>query len=96
MRLEVSDDGVGMQESLLRHLGEAMLLSSATRRQEFFVKGTGLGFTICRRIAAQHGGRMIVSSGPVSGTRVRVWLRADQSQPDKFRELAPIEVEVLP
>lgn len=95
MRLEIADDGKGMPASLLRHLGEALLLSSATRRQEFFVKGNGLGFTICRRIAAQHGGRILVSSGPASGTRVRVWLRADRSQPDRSQEFAPIEVEVL-
>jgi len=95
MRLEIADDGKGMPGSLLHHLGEALLLSSAARRQEFFVKGNGLGFTICRRIAAQHGGRIIVSSGPTSGTRVRVWLRADRSQPDRSQEFASIEVEVL-
>jgi signal transduction histidine kinase len=95
MRLEISDDGMGMPESLLHHLGEALLLSSATRRQEFFVKGNGLGFTICRRIAAQHGGRIVVSSGPTSGTRVRVWLHVDQSKPDRAQEIASIDVEVL-
>src|ERR1035437_3976843 len=92
VRLDVSDDGNGIPDLLLRHLGETLLLSSATHRQEFFVKGNGLGFTICRRIAAQHGGRILVSSGP-RGTRVRVWLRAGESGPQKQIELAPLETE---
>jgi signal transduction histidine kinase len=95
MRLDVSDDGKGISDPLLRHLGETLLLSSATHRQEFFVKGNGLGFTICRRIAAQHGGRILVSSGP-RGTRVRVWLRTHESGPRRKVDLAPLETEFLP
>lgn len=95
VRLEVSDDGCGIPETLLQHLGEPMVLSSAARRQEFFVKGTGLGFTICRRIAAQHRGRILVSSGP-KGTTVRVWLRAFEDGPARGTELAIMETEFLP
>lgn len=95
IRLEVSDDGQGIQESLLAHLGEPMVLSSASSRQEFFVKGNGLGFTICRRIAAQHGGRIVVTSGP-GGTTVRVWLRSRQTGPDRGDDLCPIETEFRP
>jgi len=95
VRIEVVDDGIGIASNLLPHLGEPMFLSSASRHQEFFVRGNGLGFTICRRIAAQHGGRIVVASGPGRGTRVRVWLLAGEAGPSRDADFAPIETEIL-
>lgn len=35
----------------------------------------GRGLAICRRIAREHGGRLVVRSRPGHGTQVSVWLR---------------------
>lgn len=94
--LDLRDDGIGIQADLLSHLGEPMLLSDASHRREFFVKGSGLGYVICRRVVAEHGGRMLVSTGPGKGTRVRIWLRADLRGPVLDADLAPLETELIP
>ena len=92
----MQDDGKGIASNLLPHLGEPMFLSSAAGHQEFFVRGNGLGFTICRRIAAQHGGRIVVASGPGRGTLVRVWILSGETAPVPDSDFAPIETEALP
>lgn len=94
--LDLRDDGVGIQPDLLAHLGEPLFLSDATHRKEFFVKGSGLGYVICRRVVAEHGGRMLVSTAPGKGTRVRIWFPTDLRGPIEDSELAPLETEVLP
>lgn len=94
--VDLRDDGVGISPELLAHLGEPMLLSDASHRREFFVKGSGLGYVICRRVVAEHGGRMLVSTGSGKGTRVRIWLPMDLRGPVLDTDLAPLETEVLP
>lgn len=93
--VEVADDGKGIDPELLRNLGEPLFLSNLENREKFFVKGTGLGLFICRRILSEYRGRLIVSSGPGKGTRVRLYLRRDLKTPAGHDELAPIECEVL-
>lgn len=94
--IEVQDDGQGIAPELLPHLGEPMFLSSGSHRKEFFVNGTGLGLVIVRRIVAEHGGRIVVSSSPGKGTRVRVWLPVGNTEIDATTDFAPLETEVLP
>ena len=72
-----------------------MYLSDAAHRKEFFVKGSGLGFVICRRVVAEHGGRMLVSSAMGRGVRVRIWFPADNHGPVEDSEFAPLETEVV-
>jgi two-component system sensor histidine kinase/response regulator len=93
--LDIQDDGRGIAEELLPHLGEPMFLSAASHRKEFFVHGTGLGLVICRRIVAEYGGRILVSTGEGKGTRVRIWLKSGLMEPEKTGDFAPIEHEVL-
>lgn len=93
--LEVTDDGDGIDPGLLPHLGEPLRLTSSSVRKEFFVRGNGLGLTICRRICASHGGRMVIASGKDRGTRIRVWFRLFEAGPVKDAEFAPLETEVL-
>lgn len=94
--IDLRDDGIGIQPDLLAHLGEPMLLSDASHRREFFVKGSGLGYVICRRVVAEHGGRILVSTGAGKGTRVRIWLQTDLRGPLLDTDLAPLETEVVP
>lgn len=94
--LDLRDDGAGIHPDLLPHLGEPMLLSDASHRREFFVKGSGLGYVICRRVVAEHGGRMLVSTAPGKGTRVRIWLQSDLRGPVSDNDLAPLETELIP
>jgi signal transduction histidine kinase len=94
--VEVSDDGKGIPAALLQNLGEPLFLADLEHRERFFVKGTGLGLFICRRIVAEFEGRIIVSSGTDRGTRVRLFLRRNLSTPVQECDLAPIEFEVLP
>jgi len=93
-RLDVEDDGVGIPADLLARLGEPLLLSSGDHRQQFFVKGNGLGLSICRSLAGRMGGRILISSGPGKGTRVRVWFRRREEEPAHGAGLCPMEVEV--
>ncbi|MBK8803972.1 MAG: response regulator [Fibrobacteres bacterium] len=93
--LEIQDDGEGIDPGLLPHLGEPLRLTSSSVRKEYFVSGAGLGLTICRRICASHGGRMVIASGRDRGTRVRVWFRLMESAPVRDSEFAPLETEVL-
>ncbi|HNY32834.1 MAG TPA: response regulator [Fibrobacteria bacterium] len=93
--LEVTDDGVGISPDLLPNLGEPLRLTSSSVRKEFFVRGNGLGLTICRRICACHGGRMVIASGRDRGTRIRVWFRMHETGPVPDAEFAPLETEVL-
>jgi two-component system, sensor histidine kinase and response regulator len=93
--VEVSDDGKGIPAELLQNLGEPLFLADLEHRERFFVKGTGLGLFICRRIVAEFEGRIIVSSGTDRGTRVRLFLRRNLSGPAPAGNLAPIELEVL-
>jgi len=94
--IDLQDDGRGIAPELMPHLGEPLFLSSASHRKEFFVHGTGLGLVIVRRIVAQHGGRVVISSSPGKGTRVRIWLPIGLTEIDTTTEFAPLETEVLP
>lgn len=71
------------------------MLSSGSNLVKRSVRGAGLGLAICRRLVAQHGGRMMVSSQPGSGTLVRVWLRRDLSEPLLESDYCRLDTEVL-
>lgn len=93
--VEVTDDGKGIAPELLRSLGEPLFLMGLAHRERFFVKGTGLGLFICRRILAEFDGRLVVSSGIGRGTRVRLFMRRNLTIPVEGPDLAPIEIEQL-
>jgi signal transduction histidine kinase len=59
-RIEVEDTGRGMSPEALATAFEPFV---TTREQ-----GTGLGLAIARRIAAAHGGELLLESAPGSGT----------------------------
>jgi len=93
--LEVQDTGGGIPVEILPHLGEPLMLSSGAAPRHRAVHGAGLGLAIVRRIAAHHGGRILVESHPGKGTRIRVWLRDDLDEPCMDRDYAPLDTELV-
>lgn len=68
VELRVRDDGIGMSDQVRRRAFEPLFTTKA--------KGTGLGLPICRRIAQEHGGSILLESALGIGTTVTVrWPR---------------------
>jgi PAS domain S-box-containing protein len=65
-RLEVKDDGVGMEPEVLKRIFDPFF---TTRRVG---QGTGLGLPICHSIVTAHGGAISASSEPGRGSTFRV------------------------
>ena len=70
VRLQIKDNGWGMEDEDLAHVGEKFYRSKSTAG----AKGTGLGFSLCKGIAQMHGGHMEVQSNKGGGTTVIVEL----------------------
>jgi signal transduction histidine kinase len=65
--VEVTDRGPGIPRSEQSHLFEAFYRGARAREGQ--VPGSGLGLSVVRQIAREHGGRVEVSSTPGSGSR---------------------------
>ncbi|MGH3296207.1 MAG: sensor histidine kinase, partial [Trebonia sp.] len=98
--IEVSDQGPGMSEHDAAmafdrfHRGDGALAAAITgratpgNRDGTEAASSGLGLSIVQAIAAAHGGYADLSSGPGSGTTVRLWIpRRDQTS-DSERQRA--------
>ncbi len=76
LRISVTDNGVGMDETIL-----------AQAREPFFTtkgpgKGTGLGLSMVQGLAVQSGGALRLRSTPGQGTTVDLWLpKSRDAQP---------------
>jgi two-component system, cell cycle sensor histidine kinase and response regulator CckA len=70
VHLEVSDNGVGMDEQTLMRATEPFFTTKATG------EGTGLGLATAVGIIEQSGGTLAIASRPGDGTRVTVALPA--------------------
>jgi signal transduction histidine kinase len=66
--IEFTDTGTGVQTGDLPRLWEPFFTTKPVG------KGTGLGLAICRRSVEQHGGTIIIETGPGRGTTVRITL----------------------
>ena len=69
--IEVSDDGVGIEEDRLAEVFEIFTTGAGS-------SSTGIGLSICEKIANRHGGAITIDSEPGSGTTVSVALPAHQ------------------
>lgn len=63
-RLEIIDDGVGIDPEVLPRVWEPFFTTKA--------KGTGLGLSICHRIITAHSGTIALASKPNEGTHVTI------------------------
>lgn len=69
-RLRVSDNGIGIDP---RHLSRIFQVFTRLHARDEY-PGTGIGLSICRRIAERHGGSIAVESEPGEGTMFTVTL----------------------
>ena len=65
IRLTVEDNGAGVPEDVLSHLGEPFYRPPGTR-----VAGSGLGLAVVKRIAEVHGGGVSVTRAMPQGLKV--------------------------
>ena len=78
VRLDVQDDGAGMDEDTLARAAEPFFTTKPPGR------GTGLGLSLARGFADESGGRLEIRSAPGQGTTVSLWLpraEAEASSP---------------
>ncbi|MCJ8141930.1 response regulator [Ancylobacter sp. A5.8] len=66
--LTVTDDGVGMDEETLSHATEPFFTTKGIG------KGTGLGLAMVHGLAAQSGGRLVLTSRKGEGTTAAIYL----------------------
>lgn len=78
MILEVSDNGVGMDEEELSHVLQPFEQAGLKRRRAE-EGGTGLGLAIVYRLTEMHGAGFSISSAPNRGTTVRISFPAGHS-----------------
>ena len=84
VELSVLDTGEGISQELLPTLFDRYL---HTERIDPAPHGLGLGLPICRRIAAGHGGSIVVTSIPGQGTRVVVSLPNRQTDTIRVKDV---------
>lgn len=72
--LRVDDDGQGIPEDRIAAMLEPFTRGEASRNRE--TGGAGLGLTIARAVAEQHGGTLVLSNRPEGGLRAEFRLPA--------------------
>ncbi|TDL83627.1 two-component sensor histidine kinase [Palleronia sediminis] len=77
-RVEVCDDGRGIEARHLPRLTERFYRVDSHRARD--VGGTGLGLAIVKHIVSRHRGRLVFASTPGEGTRVTVLLPAKRAE----------------
>lgn len=75
--ISVIDNGIGFDEAYKEKIFG--LFERLHNKSEF--PGTGIGLSICRRIAELHGGRISASSVPMVSTEFKVLLPLTQASP---------------
>lgn len=65
--VRVADDGVGMDEGVLKRVGDPFFTTKPGRR-------IGLGLALLRQTAEELGGKFRVESNPRGGTCVEAWI----------------------
>jgi signal transduction histidine kinase len=79
--LEVSDDGVGMTTEVLRRCRELFFTSKDT--------GSGIGLTLCQRVADSSGGALTIVSAEGKGTHVKIAVPIDAGAVERLARSRP-------
>lgn len=74
LRLEVHDNGPGIEEENFQEVFKPFVRLDDARNQD--KSGTGLGLTIVRDIVATHGGEIALGRSPMGGLQVTITLPA--------------------
>ncbi|CAJ96870.1 histidine kinase [Cupriavidus necator] len=92
IQLEVADTGPGIAPEVQARLFEPFVQADASTARRF--GGSGLGLSICRRLAALMDGSISVQSEPGKGSVFRVLLRLPEAGPREQVEpvLPPVAV----
>lgn len=70
IKISISDTGKGLERDQIDHLFDEFYKADASRHK---LDSTGLGLSICRRIAEKHGGRIWAeSAGPGKGVTIHL------------------------
>lgn len=77
MRIEVKDDGMGMEASQVQRILEPFYMVDKARTRAHH--GAGLGLSICQRILEIHGGRFEIASELGVGTSVMMIFKEVQA-----------------
>jgi signal transduction histidine kinase len=86
-RIEVRDNGIGFDEKYLDRIFK--VFQRLHGRTEF--EGSGVGLSVCRRIAEGHGGTITAQSTPDVGTTFIVTIPTTQQMVDDVSVSSPIE-----
>lgn len=70
--IAVEDEGRGIPDAEIARMLEPFTRGEASRNRA--TGGAGLGLTIARAIADQHGGRLVLANRPAGGLRAELWL----------------------
>jgi two-component system sensor histidine kinase KdpD len=84
--VEVSDDGPGVDEAAVPHLGERFFRAGDINTRP---KGLGLGLALVREILDLHGSMLEVENQPGHGLRVWFRLAADRPEPSPDPRTTP-------
>ena len=76
VRIEISDNGTGMTPDVQARIFDPFFTTKPVGQ------GTGTGLSICYRIVANHGGRILVDSAPGVGTTFSIVLPVSGDSPD--------------
>jgi signal transduction histidine kinase len=69
LRIDVEDNGIGMNDDTAGHAFEPLFTTRA--------RGTGLGLAIVRKIIQEHGGSVSLTTAPNRGTTVTLVLPSE-------------------
>ncbi len=72
IEITIDDDGPGIPPDKRREVFRPFFRLEQSRNPE--TGGVGLGLTIARDVARNHGGDIVLEDAPVGGLRARIWL----------------------
>lgn len=94
LRIEVSDQGVGIDAEEIKQLARPFYRGRFARERQ--IEGSGLGLTITRQLVEQLGGQLGVASECGKGTVFRLRLPVDVADEEPNTTLTDSDIEPCP